>query len=241
MTACGKTEPVNDTACTWGDPDATKTALIVGDSISMTYVGALRTAFGDSSGWNVKSYGTFGCPFTEVTTTNSDAAAVEACPARKAGAVKAINTIQPDVVFVANGYGPRTPLGATEPMTLAEWSTSTETVVNKFKGSVGKVVFLAAPPSDKNVANCFNRISSPLDCVTHVTTHWVDMATTEAALAKKLGGTFIDSKQWFCVEGQCPSFVGKTPTKLDEVHMTQQYAAKIAPALLESLKAQKVI
>lgn len=241
VTPCGKTEPVDDAACTWGDPNATKTAMIVGDSISMTYVAALRTALGDSSGWNVKSYGTFGCPFTDVTTENSDAAAVEACPARKAAAVDAINTLKPDVVFIANGYGPRTPVGASEPMTLDQWSARTEKLVSKFKAAAGKVVFLAAPPSEKNITKCYTKLSSPIDCVSSVTPAWADKADTEAALAKKIGATFIDSKQWFCVDGQCPSFVGTTPTKLDEVHMTQQYAAKIAPAIMESLKAQKVV
>lgn len=241
VTPCGKTAPVNDAACTWGDPNATNTALIVGDSISMTYVGALREVFGTSSGWNVKSYGTFGCPFTDVTTTNSDAAAVEACPARKAAAVEAINTIRPDIVFIANGYGPRTPVGESEPMTPAQWASSTETIVSEFQGAAGKVIFLAAPPSEKNVTKCYTRVSKPADCISNVTSRWIDVAAAEESLAQKIGATFIDSRQWFCTDALCPAYVGTTPVKLDEVHMTQQYAVKIAPAIREYLAVNKLI
>lgn len=241
VTACGKTQPVDDAACTWGDPRATRTALIVGDSISMTYVGAIREALGDSAGWDVKSYGTFGCPFMEATTTNSDAAIVEACPERKNAAVEAINALKPDVVFIANGYGPRTVVGTTQPLTPVERADSTQKIVDRIKGAAANVVFLTAPPSEKNVTKCYTKVSNPADCISGVTDQWSAVARAEEVLANKLGAQYIDSQQWFCVNGRCPSFVGTTPVKQDEVHMTQDYAKKIGPAIRENLTVKRII
>lgn len=238
--SCGAYPLVDSTKCTWGDSVATKTAIIVGDSAAMTYVNPLRKILG-ANGWQLKSYGTFGCPFTDRLIPTPDANITRTCTARKADAVKAIKQAEPDLVFITNSYIPKSTGGNAKLWTTDEWETSTLRIVNKFKDSVGKVVFLAAPPSDKDLAACYTRLSKPFDCVSKVLTTWDDFAVSDQDMAAKVQGAWVDSRPWFCVYGSCPSFVGHTPTKSDRNHMTIAYGQWIAPVIEESLKTRKIL
>jgi hypothetical protein len=235
---CGTETVVDVERCSWGPEDAENTVVVVGDSIAMTYVTTLRTALED---WRVVSMGGFGCTFTEPLIANDVPELEQACPARKQAAVDTINELEPDLVVVTNVQYPRLPAGAEEALTEAEWSTATLALVEEFRASAGTVVFLAPPPADKDLSACYSRVSTPEDCVSVVTQEWLDRAATERAMAEEVGGAWIDSSTWFCVERRCPAYVGSTPTKVDTTHMTPAFAEKIAPALEEALEAQDLL
>jgi hypothetical protein len=241
VSRCGGPAPEVRDKCTYGLPSAHHSIVIVGDSVSMTYVGALRAALKDSPDWKLYSYGSFGCAFTDVLIENSDASLQDACTERKAAAVAAIKDIRPDLVLVANAYLPRTEAGKDSPLSETAWAQSTERMVQKFATSTQKVAFLAAPPADKDPGSCYTKQSSPTDCVGRITTAWSTRATTEQALAAKLKGAWIDSSPWFCYQGLCPAFVGTTPTRIDQVHMTQPYAVKIGPSVAEVLNRMHLV
>ena len=120
-------------------------------------------------------------------------------------------------------------------MTSAEWSAGLTTYLERIVPAVGDVIVLAPPPSSMNVQNCYTPQSAPADCMTKVTEQWLATSRTEASVADTLGATYVDSRDLFCVSGYCPAFVGTVPVKLDLVHITSDYATKVAPALLELL------
>lgn len=238
---CGLIVPYDEAACTFGDPAAEHTAVLVGDSTSMTYVQALHAALGDDNGWQVRSYATFGCSFMEPLIWNSDPNVVENCTDRKDRAVEAINELRPDLVFITNTYDPRVPVGEDVALTPQEWEDSMAAIVARFEDSAGKVVFLAPPPNDLNVAACYTKVAVPADCISHVTDQWATYAEADARVAAELGAWYVSSEPWFCVDSDCPSFVGTVPTKSDHVHMLPAYAEKIAPAILEELEGQGIL
>lgn len=240
IAACGKGPTVDDGDCTFGDPQATKTAFIIGDSVAMTYAGVLRTAIGEASGWNLKVYSIFGCTFTDRLVASPGSS--DACPARKQLAIDEINATKPDVVFVSNTYEARIPNGESQPLSAGDWSASTMKLVSQFQGAAKKVVFLAPPPSEIDIKKCYNRVTAPNSCITRVTNQWFSTAKAETDMAKQVKGEWVDSKPWFCApSGDCPSFVGSTATKLDLVHMTPEYGQMIAPSVGEQLKSQKIL
>ncbi|GAB3077034.1 acyltransferase family protein [Nocardioides zeae] len=230
---CGQIGYVDVDGCTWGDPDATRRAVVVGDSISLSYVVTLRDTLPD--GWSLTALGAFGCAFTDKVRAHPDADVVAGCEHRKELATDAIRDLEPDLLVVANMYVPRPVIGKRVPMTPEEWRTSTATQVEPLLDAVGHVVLLAPPPSDVNVADCWSRVSSPADCEGRVTASWEAMAAAEVALAADLDATYVDSRDWFCAEDRCPAFVGTTPVKNDLVHMTQAYQRVIEPAVAERL------
>jgi peptidoglycan/LPS O-acetylase OafA/YrhL len=211
----------DDAKCTWGDPDAEHTIFTVGNSISMTYVQALRTALGNDSGWRVVSWGMFGCPFTDwavddinkITTTQP-----AGCEQRQNDAVNAVNALSPDVVVVS-GVG-----------SVLGTSSQLEKVT-----ADSRVLIMQGPPADKSPQSCYTPASAPSDCVSVVPTRW---GATEKRLARF--GTFIDTRFWFCAKGQCPPFVGVIPMTSDGVHMTAEYADRLAPVIREYLTAADI-
>jgi len=238
---CGRIVPYDEAACTFGDPEAEHTAVLVGDSTSMAYVQALHGALGDDQGWQIHSYGTFGCSFMEPLIFNEDPDVVENCTARKDAAVNAIIDLQPDIVFITNTYDPRWLVDADAPLTPDEWKQAMTDIVSRFQDSAGQIVFLAPPPNDLNIAACYTQISVPADCISHVTDQWATYSQADAEVAADLGGSYVSSEPWFCVSGLCPSFVGTIPTKSDHVHMLPAYADRIAPVIRETLEANGIL
>lgn len=240
---CSLTTLPSDQECTWGSPSAPARITLVGDSVAMHYANSLRHLALNSDGQiqvHVEAMG--GCPFANDQVFTSDQTFVDACPARKQHAVDYINANKPTVVIISNQYEGYHRIGVEQAMTSDEWFDSVRLMVDKIRNSTTKIVWLSAPPADKNIVECYGKRSSvPADCISRVTSQWLSMAASEQRLAESLGGVWVDSRPWFCSEdGLCPSFVGSTPTKHDRVHSTRAYEELIYPVIGESFGAAGV-
>ena len=240
---CGMPTPASIQECTWGSPAAPTRITVVGDSVAMHYVNSLRLlALNSDDQIQVHAEAMGGCPFTNNPVSTSDRRFGDACPARKQHAIDYINANQPTVVIISNQYEGYERLGVEHAMTADEWFDSVRQMVDKIRNSATKIVWLAAPPADKNIVECYgNRSSVPADCISRVTSQWRSMSATEQRLAESVGGVWVDSRPWFCSQdGLCPSFVGSTPAKHDLVHLTRAYEELIYPIIGESFRAAGV-
>lgn len=240
---CGGAVFADASRCTWGSASADRRVLVVGNSIAMGYVGPLKDIAIDSGGRvQVRSEAMTGCNFVYDLIENADESFVNACPARKQRAIDFINSDRPEVVIISNNYTPKRVAGTSHILTPGEWARSMRQLVDQFRQNVETLVFLAPPPGDVVIAECYGkRSSSPAECIGSVGSYWLSMAEAERDLAESVGAVWIDSRPWFCSgSGLCPSFVGLTPTKFDAAHMTQAYGAKIRPVIAESLEAAGV-
>jgi peptidoglycan/LPS O-acetylase OafA/YrhL len=241
--ACNGVVPLDGQTCTWGSASASTRVLIVGDSIALSYAGPLRELAlnsGEQIQLHVAAMG--GCEFADASIFNPDPSIVDACPRMTQRAVDFINSAKPDVVIISNIYGTRRFVGNEQWMTPREWFISLRQMIDKFRSNTKEVVLLSAPPADKNIRECYgDRSSVPADCISQVDDTWRSIAWAEQDVAKSVGGTWIDSRPWFCSDEQlCPSFAGSTPTKLDRYHMTLAYGQKIYPVIGESFKTAGV-
>lgn len=229
---CGQVDRPDESECTWGSPSAPKSMMLLGDSIAMTYVAPLRSfAEGSAGQWKIRGEAMFGCPFVDIPPTK-DSQFAKACSGHRQDAVRAVIESRPDVVVIANLYL----YAGVSPSTYTD---SLLRLVQQFAHFTGKVIFLSSPPADVKISDCYNRMSKPFDCVSRVTDTWRSRAQVDQSVAAAVSGIFIDSSPWFCTpDGYCPSFVRTTPTKIDEYHMTPQFAALIAPAVAEELHRQ---
>lgn len=221
ITECGLSKQVDVSGCTWGDPGADRLAVTVGNSVSLTYTGALRSAFEDHPEWAVAAFGMFGCPFGDFADAPADQLAdlPDGCGERPEDAVAAINELEPDVVFVGG-------VSSNAPSLLTELPAAT------------RVVVMPPPPIDKDVRECYTRTSVPEDCVSRVPEGW---GVWERDIAQAASATYFDTTPWFCYEGYCPSFAGSLPVKMDDVHMTPEFARRIGPVVWETLRAADVV
>jgi SGNH domain (fused to AT3 domains) len=219
--SCGGADTINEAACTFGDPKAKHTIVVVGNSLALVYVDLLRKVVGNDHGWKVISYGMYGCGFRDMTIMAPPADAQKSCRQRPDDAVAAINRLKPDVVVLSG-------TGNVE---------SGESEVHKITAKP-KLVFIPGPPADKDVNDCFTKVSKPADCISAPEEGW---GVLDAKLANDLGGVYVNSQKWFCVDERCPAFVGTTPMKLDRFHLTSAYNALIAPAVKEELVSRDII
>jgi peptidoglycan/LPS O-acetylase OafA/YrhL len=240
--ACGGPTPPPAGACTWGSDTAPTRAVLIGDSIAMSYVGALRDIAQDSGGQlQVHTEAQFACYFIDDTIDNVDVKLMDACPARKQRGIDYINAMEPDVVFISHTYTDKKINGTDHMVTPTEWSAELGKFIETFRGSVKKIVFLSPPPSDVSISDCYgNGSHKPANCISRVTEDWMAMTRAERDLAKSVGGIWVDSRPWFCHNGLCPSFVGNILVKKDAVHMTPAYGHKVYPVIAESLQADGV-
>ncbi|OZC78484.1 acyltransferase [Rhodococcus sp. 06-418-1B] len=231
---CGLAATPDPSTCTWGAPDARRTIMVLGDSMAMSYVQPIRNFAEASNGeWKVRSEAMFGCAFVDMDITTVDTATTEACPGRKEAAIRAVNEQRPDVVVITNLHTDVSP---------ELWVPGMQRLTDRFKSSVGKIVFLSAPPNDKKASDCYTRTSVPADCISRVTDTWRARNRAEVNLAARVGGVHIDSRALFCTpDDYCPSFVGTTPTKSDSAHLTIEYGQKISPAFEELLRSSGVV
>lgn len=240
ITACSSPGPVS-LDCVWGPASAKRTAVIIGDSVAMTYVAPLRQILVEKLGWRVYNFSEYGCIFTKDQTQNSNPDVMRTCGDRKAGATQAIREIRPDVVFVSNIYPGFNLKGQEVPLSLPDMETQLTSALKPIAASAGRLVFLSAPPAEKDPADCFSPKGSPADCVSRVSGEWLARFNLEASIAKNLSGTAINVAPLFCAQGLCPAFVGDTPARVDLNHMSIQYAQKIVPALRALLSSNGVI
>ncbi|GAB3083229.1 SGNH hydrolase domain-containing protein [Nocardioides zeae] len=239
---CGDIDTVDVAGCTFGELDRAaggQSIAVVGDSIAVNYVPLLAGALPE--GWSLTSLGAYGCPFTDLLSEHPDAAIVDGCEQRKADVVDAVTELRPDVLVVADMYAPRTEVGEDGTITPERWAESTRTQLAEVADAVGRTVVVAPPPSDVNIDECYNLLSSPVDCVSKVRGQWSGMRDAEAAMAEDMGATYVDSRDWFCADDRCPAFVGDTLVKVDLVHFSQPYQRLMQPAFTERLTTLGVL
>lgn len=237
---CGLEFP-DPQGCTWGSPTAATRIVLVGDSDALAYGGPLRELALRSDGKiQVRLEAMPGCPFVGSDLLKTGKQSV--CPGRKQRTIDAVTSARPDVVVIANSYGAK-PLLAGGFMTPTEWVDAMSQIVGRFRDSTRKLVWLSPPPESRNPGECYaNRASVPADCLSPVDDQWLAMADAERTLAAALGGIWVDARPWMCsADGLCPAFVGSTPTKRDEAHITPAYGSKIHPALGEALAVAGVL
>ncbi|GAA2237443.1 acyltransferase [Herbiconiux moechotypicola] len=226
-------------ACTWGSGDAPHRLVLVGDSTALAYAPAFRRIADDSGGqWRVTAVGLYGCRFTTVDVQNDGAGVTEACPQRKADVAAMVRDLQPDLVVVSNAFALGTST-ARQPLGVGDLVSATLAETAQY-GLPGRVVYLAPPPLGADLGTCYSPVKSPQDCNAGIDQTWYDFeSATEAAVAAAgTGDHVVGSLGFSCAEGYCPAFAGTVPTKYDSVHITPEYAERIASSIRWELVQQ---
>lgn len=237
---CGGGVLLEASECTFGDPNAPKTALLVGDSIAHMYVPALVTMFG-SGEWKLRIVSMYACPFLGIEVGDAEQR-VALCSTRKQQEVDVVNETKPDLLIVANTYWRSTDSATGRTATIGDWDAGFREIMATVAPAAAQTLVLPPPAPDADIQECLTAFAAPADCVSSVgNTDWADMANAQRAAVEDLGGIWIDDRAWFCADsGQCPAFVGSTLMKKDKAHITAEYAVLIAPAMREALTAAGV-
>ena len=217
--------------CTFGDPDAPRRAVLLGDSYSSAWVPAFRAGL-VPAGWSVVSLSYGQCPnITAMTVLNGEP--YTGCVEHRDWAIDHIVETRPDLVVLTNAWT----------ATLLDESVDRPTafrqgltdVVGRLQASGARIVLLSAPPGSANLQKCPTALNGPGDCLEGPVDTYATQVATERQVAAATGVEAIDPEPWFCINALCPSVIGTTPVYFDGRHITVEYAEQIGPDLVAAL------
>ncbi|WP_144659250.1 acyltransferase family protein [Paenarthrobacter nicotinovorans] len=222
--------------CLYGEPSAPRTAVLLGDSVSISWMPGLRESIG-KQGWKIQSLTMGQCPAVEIPVTRSSNAEgfTEACLAHQRWAMSKIKEMNPDLIIVNSALNTTTRVvgATTNPNLVEEWTKATVSKLRELASAAsGKIVLLSVAMQGENLLECATKVSRPAACNGTNKEYLKMLAAEEKAAATVPSVKFVSTEKWFCVaEKQCPAFAGTTPIFVDGSHITPAYSVKLAPVL----------
>jgi hypothetical protein len=212
------------TICSLGDTAAAKSIVVLGDSHAQMWMPAILS-LAARDGWLVRPIVKSGCgPYNWAADTGIVDAATAPCRAWFKWAVGRARLLRPAVTLFTGSYG-----GRVGPMNDASQS-GLAAFVAAMKGYSAHLVLIgdddgvATQPVDCLLAGHATMAS----CTTTPASAQIQLNVDLAALAPGGGFRFLDTKGWFCFEGQCPMVVGSTIVYRDISHVTGAYVRELA-------------
>ncbi|MEV7572217.1 acyltransferase family protein [Pseudarthrobacter sp. NPDC089323] len=221
--------------CVYGSPAATKTAVVLGDSVAISYVPGIRAAL-EPLGFRVAVHTMAQCPVADVRVLKADGSAHTQCDTFRSWTFDNAAATSPDLIIATSAIGTLDRLAskATGAAAYTEFEGGFQRSLAKLVPVTEKVVWLNPPPGGKPLLECATKLSSPKDCVATVSQKFLDY---EDAARKSVGAlglpnvSVVDSKPWFCSQNSCPAFVESAPVFADGAHLTAAFSSSMGELL----------
>lgn len=211
----------NSTVCSLGDPTARRSIVLMGDSHAQMIMPAVL-ALAQSERWSVHPLGKSACVPLEwwhIQSTTPD------CRAWYSWALREVRSIHPAVTIFAASFNGL----STAPSQAAVGLTS---MLKSITARTGKALVLGDVPNNPaQPVDCLLAEGATLrKCSFSESPAQVDLNSVLSDATASVGGSYIDTTPWFCFENTCPMVVGHTIVYVNPGHITQTYAAELAPA-----------
>jgi peptidoglycan/LPS O-acetylase OafA/YrhL len=219
--------------------------VMIGDSHADFWGDALGTQATDL-GFHLTTLSLHGCPWPVVDSVNSDGSAWHCDEDLREPGLEVLRETRPDVaILVSRSILMRyvdTPDGVVAPGGR-EWLALTEQGSREYLREVSSlarqvVVLQPIPMVDEPMTECLSTGADPADCDAPAaampgTTQLERVWRREAAELPNV--TVVDIDDLVCPGGLCPSESRGVPTFVDDNHLTESYAAELAPRVVQRL------
>ena len=237
---CLSVSAKNAAGCRYGDPAATKTAVLLGDSMAISYMPAIRAAL-EPLGYNVQSLTMFSCPAVNISVApkNASDASAATCDNHHAWVYAEVARISPDLVIMSSLAGSivRLASGNEGAAALTEWQTATADTITALQGSTDHVAVISPPPASTPFAECKTLTSGPADCTYSPSSLYQKVVAAEQAAVEQRGdfAQYVNVVPWLCVDNSCPAVIDNTPVFFDGQHLVREASSQLGPLLAEAL------
>lgn len=235
--------PEIEDECIIGDESLSRTAVVLGDSVAVSWMPGLGAALNDL-GYRVRVLTHSQCPFADVSVSGAfepgarRAGYPEACDDHRAWARERTLELQPDLVVAADGEVEMQTLILPDGTDrVGYWADGLVAASEALPGI--PLVVLMSPPAAISIAECHTRVATVDDCTDRISQQWRDQraATGEARSASAEPFEIVDSRLWFCSrDGWCPPFADEIVVRSDRQHVAEDYALRLRPVLKASLE-----
>ena len=217
--------PRNLERCVYGDKAATRTLALVGDSVAISWLPALREA-AERTGWRIQVLTRRQCP-NPALPPGATKAVSASCSDHQRWAAEQVLRLRPELLVLSNRYG-----GAE----AAQWREATETTLRRLAPAKAPTIVLAPPPETGNLQQCYTRLSEPAQCTKPVSDEYRAFSAAERDAAGSVGARFVDTRSWFCARDLCPAVIAAAPVHWDGRHLSASYSRFLGPYVAQVLK-----
>jgi peptidoglycan/LPS O-acetylase OafA/YrhL len=227
----------NKDLCVYGAKDADQSVAVLGDSVATSWLPGIIAGLGADH--RIQALTAQGCSvsFAATAAPLKDKSKVwQECVDHHDWVAEQLAASPPDIVIVAETFKGTIQLvsGAEGRVAAAEWRDGLDKAFAAIPES-SKVVTLMAPPGAMSLQECYSPVSHPSDCMGTTSPAWTQMLNTEKAATEAAGGTFVDTRNWFCVGTRCTSFIDTVPAYVDNIHLARDYSERTGPVIREAV------
>jgi hypothetical protein len=210
--------------CRLGDASASRTLVVLGDSHAQMWMPAILK-WAAQDGWLVRPVVKSACgPYNWDPESAIVDASTPPCRTWLKWAVGQVRSLRPAVTLFTGSYGGRVgPMNDASQRGIASFAAAVT-------GYSKHIVLVRDVDGEK---------TQPVDCLlsAHATmatctyapnADQIQLNVALAGTGSSGGFAFLDTKGWFCFEGQCPMVVGHTIVYRDLTHVTAAYASELA-------------
>ncbi|MFJ2978422.1 acyltransferase family protein [Curtobacterium sp. NPDC087082] len=225
--------------CEWGAPDAPKTAVVIGDSVALSWTPAVVSALDDD--WRVIAVGYALCPVGRFTpgVIGTQLRYPGQCERAQQAMLDAVADVRPDLVIASSAESypehMQVPSGSTA---AAAWQRSTEDSLRALEASAGRVVLLEGTPDVDSPTACANRITGVAECTGTVRPIVAEKRAAEERAVSAVGGDthYVPTTSWLCTpEGACPLIIDGTLVRPDPLHLTAEMSERLGAVMRDAL------
>jgi peptidoglycan/LPS O-acetylase OafA/YrhL len=225
-------------SCVNGDPKAPHSAVVVGDSLAMSYMPGIVKAL-EPRGYRIQQLTKGQCPAWDVPVDLNGGGSFTGCDRYRRWAAGVVDRQRPELAVLVTAYGTvsRLSSGADGADATAEIRAGLARQIRRLQRSADRVVVLEpAPQVDHGLQECEGRFAEPADCVVRIGTDFELVERAERRAAADTGAIYVATRSWYCARnGACPAFVDHTPVRVDRTHLSIEYSTGLAPMLRRSL------
>ncbi len=221
--------------CVFGDPNGTKTVVLMGDSHAQQWMPALDAA-AKQAGWKLVSWTKAACSLADVTLFEAKIGRdYWECDEWRRQTTARVIALDADLLVMSQSDSV-----PGDHYSNGEWADATgKTLATIQQADVPVVFVLDTPQPALDIPECLAEHLGDVGAC-NSTGHLSDYAGRRDAVQSVLetiGVTVVDPVDWFCVgRSQCPAIVGNLLVYRDLTHMTRAYSEHLAPMIVPLLR-----